>query len=204
MMFLKASSPRRWVRQGKSNSIDSYHKKGGHSLTLMHLFMCLSSIGQVHKAKLKSEFSNIGGYGGGDSVAVKVMHRGAEDRFHHDFQVFRWLCRVALKGWEPILDECYRQIMSEFDYRREAKCLSLVRQNMAKSPFKRKIRIPEPVTKLCSKELLVMQMLEGKKLSDAIEDELALALGGKDKAEAMIKKKRLGKPQMHAAGALIL
>jgi predicted unusual protein kinase regulating ubiquinone biosynthesis (AarF/ABC1/UbiB family) len=152
-----------------------------------------ASIGQVHKAKLKPKYSKLDGYGGGDIVAVKVMHRGAKERFHHDFQVFRWLCKIALKGWEPILDECYRQIMSEFDYRKEADSLALVRENMANSPFQRQIRIPEPLSNLCTKDLLIMEMLEGKKLSDALEDELALALGGKDKAEAMIKRKRLGK-----------
>jgi aarF domain-containing kinase len=136
-----------------------------------------ASIGQVHKAKLKSEYANLEGYNGGEIVAVKVMHRGAEERFHHDFKVFRWLCKI----------------MSEFDYRREAGSLERVRENMAKSPFHRRIRIPEPLSKLCSKELLIMEMLEGKNLSDAIEDELALALGGKDKAMAMIRRKRLGK-----------
>mmetsp|Transcript_24659 Transcript_24659/g.60558 ORF Transcript_24659/g.60558 Transcript_24659/m.60558 type:complete len:441 (-) Transcript_24659:1988-3310(-) len=150
-----------------------------------------ASIGQVHKAKLKPEHAFTGGYNGGDVVAVKVMHRGAEERFHHDFQVFRWLCKVALKGWEPILDECYNQIMSEFDYRNEARSLAVVRQNMMESPFRRRIVVPEPVSKLASKELLIMEMLQGRKLSDAIEDDLASALGGKEEASALIKKKRL-------------
>lgn len=152
-----------------------------------------ASIGQVHRAKLRKQFSDVGGYTGGADVAVKVMHPNAESKFHHDFQVFRWLCKVALTGWEPLLDECYRQIMSEFDYRKEASSLATVRGNMAKSPFHRRIRIPEPLSPLCTKELLIMEMLEGKKLSDAIEDELALALGSKDKAMALIKRKRLGK-----------
>ncbi|CAJ1895898.1 unnamed protein product [Cylindrotheca closterium] len=150
-----------------------------------------ASIGQVHKAKLKPEYASAGGYKGGDIVAVKVMHRGAEGRFHHDFQVFRWLCKVALKGWGPILDECYSQIMSEFDYRNEARSLSRVRRNMMISPFQGRIVVPEPVSKLSSKELLIMQMLEGKKWSEAIEDDLALALGGKEEASALIKAKRL-------------
>jgi aarF domain-containing kinase len=122
------------------------------------------------------------------------MHPGAEEIFHHDFQVFRLLCKVALTGWQPILDECYRQIMTEFDYRREADCLSTVRQHMAESPYHGRIRIPEPFSKLCTKELLVMEMLDGKKLSDAIEDELGSVLGGdRAQASALIKSKRLGK-----------
>jgi predicted unusual protein kinase regulating ubiquinone biosynthesis (AarF/ABC1/UbiB family) len=151
-----------------------------------------ASIGQVHRAKLRHPHAD--DYGGGDVVAVKVMHPGAEDRFHHDFQVFRLLCKVALTGWQPILDEFYRQVMTEFDYCREADSLSTVRQHMAQSPYSRRIRIPEPLTKLCTKELLVMEMLNGKKLSDSIEDELAVALGGdKDHASALIKRKRLGR-----------
>lgn len=151
-----------------------------------------ASIGQVHKAKLKSTYANLEGYNGGEVVAVKVMHQGAQQRFHHDFQVFRWLCRVALQGWEPILDECYRQIMSEFDYRCEADSLARVRENMAKSPFRNRIRIPQPLSQFCSKEVLIMEMLDGNKLSDAIEDELSLVLGGKEKAVSMIRRKRLG------------
>ena len=151
-----------------------------------------ASIGQVHRAKLRKPYSEQ--YECGDSVAVKVMHPGAESRFHHDFQVFRWLCKVALTGWDTILDECYRQIMSEFDYRKEARSLATVRENMAKSPYHRRVHVPEPIETLCTKELLVMEMLEGKKLSDALEEELAHALGGSPSdAHALIKQKRLGK-----------
>lgn len=154
-----------------------------------------ASIGQVHRARLRqgtgSSFDN--SWGHGEDVAVKVMHTGAEDRFHHDFQVFRWLCKVALSGWEPILDECYRQIMTEFDYRREADSLELVRHHTMNSPFKNQVKVPQPLTRLCTKEVLVMEMLHGKKLSEMVENDLADALGGDDaSATEVIKRKRLG------------
>jgi predicted unusual protein kinase regulating ubiquinone biosynthesis (AarF/ABC1/UbiB family) len=82
-----------------------------------------ASIGQVHRAVLKSPWEKSNGYKGGKVVAVKVMHPGAKDRFRHDFQVFKWLCRVALPGWKAILVELERQIMTEFDYRNEATSL---------------------------------------------------------------------------------
>lgn len=149
-----------------------------------------ASIGQVHQAHLRDEYA---GWNHGRTVAVKVMHKDAEDRFRQDFKVFRWLCKVALSGWEPILDECYRQIMTEFDYRNEAQSLRIVRNHMLKSRYSNKVRVPEPYSKLCTKELLVMEMLHGKKLSEAIEDGLAKALTGTDiDAGAFIKKKRLG------------
>ena len=87
--------------------------------------------------------------------------------------------------------------MTEFDYRREASSLSTVRDHMANSPYRDRIRIPEPLSVLCSKELLVMEMLNGKKLSDALEDELASAMG-KDRSHAaeMIKRKRLGESML--------
>lgn len=151
-----------------------------------------ASIGQVHRAVLKAPYSQE--YGGGNVVAVKVMHPGAEERFHNDFQVFRWLCKVALKGWEPLLNECYRQIMTEFDYKREAESLSTVRRHMTNSPYNNRIKIPEPLSTRSTKELLIMEMLNGKKLSASLEEELVSALGG-DPAVAsdLIKRKRLGK-----------
>lgn len=133
-----------------------------------------ASIGQCHKAVLKEPW----GIRGRRVVAIKVMHPGAQDRFRHDFQVFKWLCRVALPGWKPVLQELERQVMTEFDYSNEASSLEQVRRNMAKTQYANKISIPQPLLSLCSKHLLVMELLEGKKLSDAIEDRLTVALGG--------------------------
>ena len=42
-----------------------------------------ASIGQVHRAKLRKQFFDMGGYTGGADVAVKVMHPNAESKFHH-------------------------------------------------------------------------------------------------------------------------
>lgn len=153
-----------------------------------------ASIGQVHKAVLRSPWDKSDGrYNCGKIVAVKVMHPGAKDRFRHDFSVFKWLCRVALPGWKPVLQELERQIMTEFDYRNEAASLEQVRSNMAQTRYADKICIPQPLLGLCSTNLLVMQMLEGKKLSDAIEDRLTVALGGDRKlVHDFMQKKQEG------------
>lgn len=135
-----------------------------------------ASIGQVHKAKLTPKF-------GGDTVAVKVMHPGAEIRFWNDFQIFRSLCRVALPGWDPILKELEQQMMTEFDYVIEARNLQAARANILKSPFANRVKIPEPKIELCSPSVLVMEYLDGKKLADDVEDKLASILDG-DKAMA--------------------
>jgi len=160
-----------------------------------------ASIGQCHKARIKGKYARellydtaTDSVNGCDEslvdIAVKVMHPGSEERFRHDFQVFRWLCKVALKGWEPILDECYRQIMSEFDYRREAESLATIRTNILKSPFSKTIRVPKPVLGLCGKELLIMELLDGAKLSDSLEADLAEILGHQ-KSKQLLERKRL-------------
>mmetsp|Transcript_8367 Transcript_8367/g.17754 ORF Transcript_8367/g.17754 Transcript_8367/m.17754 type:complete len:440 (-) Transcript_8367:822-2141(-) len=128
-----------------------------------------ASIGQVHRAVLKPQHTTIGGFSGGPAVAVKVMHPEAKTQFANDFKVFRWLCRVALPGWGPILTELQRQMMTEFDYTSEAASLRVVRANMAKSPYSKRVKVPEPAEALCSRTVLVMEMLEGTKLAAAVE-----------------------------------
>jgi len=162
-----------------------------------------ASIGQCHKAVLKVPWDEAGDYQGGRVVAVKVMHPGAENRFYNDFQVFRWLCRIALPGWKPILDELNRQFMTEFDYVNEANSLHEVRRNMAASPFAKFVTVPQPLRSLCCKHLLVMEMLHGKKLSDDMEERLASAIGGdRQAARHFLQNKRdefvLGKRNTNA------
>ena len=150
-----------------------------------------ASIGQCHQATLTPEFVSIGKYRGGKTVAVKVMHSDAEKRFKNDFKIFRALCKVALPGWDPILRELEMQMMTEFDYVNEARSLEIVRTNIEKSPYANKVRIPQPVRELCSKNLLVMEYLPGKKLAVAIEERLANILGGDvDLARKVLKAKQ--------------
>jgi len=148
-----------------------------------------ASIGQCHKAVIKSPWGD--NYDGGNTVAVKIMHPDAESRFQHDFQVFRWLCRVALPGWKPILNELQTQMMTEFDYQLEAENLDEVRGNMLASPYAKYVTVPQPLHELCSKNMLVMEMLKGKKFGDAIEDRLSDAIGGNpEAAKDFLRKKR--------------
>lgn len=144
-----------------------------------------ASIGQCHRAVLKYPWNDR--Y---KTVAVKIMHPGAETCFQQDFQIFRWLCRIALPGWKPILDELQKQMMTEFDYRQEARNLAEVRANMVASPYNNQVTVPEPLHDLCSKNMLVMEMLEGKKFAESIEDRLANAIGSQEAAKQYLRKKR--------------
>jgi aarF domain-containing kinase len=144
-----------------------------------------ASIGQCHRAVLKSPWDSRF-----EEVAVKVMHPNAEARFRHDFKIFRWLCRIALPGWKPILVELQKQMMTEFDYNQEARNLEEVFENMMLSPYREKVAIPRPIHELCSKNLLVMEYLHGKKLSSSIEERLERAIGNKEAANVFLKQKQ--------------
>lgn len=111
------------------------------------------------------------------------MHPEAKQRFQCDFQVFKWLTRLAMPGWSPLLLELQKRLMTEFDYHNEANNLSIVRENLLKSQYSKRVRMPQTYMSLCCKHILVMEMLNGKKLTDAIQDRLAGLLGG-DKAMA--------------------
>lgn len=159
-----------------------------------------ASIGQCHRAvvMLKSNVTsssdtaiNENKVNNPVAVAVKIMHPNAQVRFQHDFQLFAWLCRVALPGWKPILEELRKQMMTEFDYRQEARNLQEVRENMMASPYRDKVTVPQPIHELCSTNMLVMELLEGKKFADAMEDRLAHAIGSKEAAKEFLRQRRL-------------
>ena len=105
------------------------------------------------------------------------MHPGAKACFARDFSVFRWVCRLVLPAFRPVLNELERRIMTEFDYRTEAQNLHDVRSNMAASPYARRVCVPQPLSELTCENVLVMEMLEGKKLLESIQDGVTQALG---------------------------
>jgi len=162
-----------------------------------------ASIGQVHRAVLVDNDdgrrrevglqSSRNSYDGasGRVVAVKVMHPNSKSCFKHDFQVFRWLCRVALPGWRGFVDEIEKRMMTEFDYRNEARSLHVVRSNMAKSPYRNAVRVPQPYSDLCTKHVLVMEMLNGKKMVEHIEDRFVDVVGGdRERVDAILAERR--------------
>jgi len=156
-----------------------------------------ASIGQVHRATLAADFykrlnkKSKYDYKGGRKVAIKVMHLDAQDRFKNDLEIFRWLCKVALPGWSPIIKEFENQILTEFNYMNEAENLRSVRENMLASPYRKKVVIPSPLIEYSTPNVLIMEYLDGVKLAQAAEDELAVILNGDKKlAKLLFDEKR--------------
>lgn len=148
-----------------------------------------ASIGQVHRATLTKRCDG-GKVETPRVMAVKVMHEGAQARFQHDFQVFRWLCRLIIPSWCSLLDALEQQVMTEFDYRNEAASLDEVRRNMLVSPYRSRVVVPKPYRELTCREVLVMELLDGKKLADSIKDKFAAALGRNGEAATEILARR--------------
>ena len=71
----------------------------------------------------------------------------------------------------PFLDETEKQFLTEFDYVLEAANLEEIGNNLNDNPlWKDKVVVPRPHKHLCTKHVLTMQYLKGKKLITALMD----------------------------------
>lgn len=122
-----------------------------------------ASIGQVHRAVLHD----------GRTVAVKFQYPGVEELFRGDLRTIRAFCKLAQPEQLPVLDEIERAFLTEFDYEREAAALQAAADALARSPFVSRVAIPRPLPELCSKQVLVMEYLDGEKLVDALRRQYA-------------------------------
>lgn len=129
-----------------------------------------ASIGQAHRAVLKN----------GRTVVIKIQYPGVEDAFRGDMATIKDFCRLAQPEMLHTLDEVEKQFMSEFCYEREAVNLFFAQHDLANSPYAEEVTIPKPVPEYCTKSVLVMELLPGRGMQDALEQnlgELAAAEG---------------------------
>ena len=141
-----------------------------------------ASIGQVYLAKLGAESSRLGVNNADNHtkeaisrwsdawVAIKVQGENAERQFRADMKTLRRFCELALPQFVAPLKEIESQFMMEFDYKAEAENLTRMRKNLIKSPWSQRAVIPEPI--LATRRVLVMEYLQGKKITDFLEDAL--------------------------------
>ena len=120
----------------------------------------VASIGQVHRAILKST---------GEEVAVKVQHWGAEDLFRGDIATSKSFCKLCMPQHVPVFDEIEKQFLTEFNYEEEAKNIELIR-SLITPKWKNKVVVPKAHNDYCTKKVLVMEYLHGKKLVDGVKE----------------------------------
>jgi aarF domain-containing kinase len=141
----------------------------------------VASIGQVHKATLKET---------GQVVAVKLLCPGIEKRFRSDIRTLKGFCKLAMPQHVPAFDEIEKQFATEFDYRAEANNLQVI-GDAIRPRWGRRVVIPRPVTQLCSKNILVMEFLDGVKFVDGVRQQYSrlAALQGKTLEELENERK---------------
>ena len=126
-----------------------------------------ASIGQVHRARLKS----------GERVVVKVQHAGIEKVIRDDLEILAGVAQLAehlpeFKPYRPVatVAEMSRTLRRELDFGREERNLYQFAGLLADNPA---VRIPKPHTEICTARVLTMDMIEGVKLANT--DELIAA-----------------------------
>jgi ubiquinone biosynthesis protein len=120
-----------------------------------------ASIGQVHRATLAD----------GTLVAVKVQHPGIEEQMRTDFRILRGLVRfvertfAGSRVWQPTehLEELRLMLERELDYRFEMQNAIRVEANFRGDET---VHIPRVHPELCSRRVLVMEFVQGVKLTN--------------------------------------
>ena len=117
-----------------------------------------ASIAQVHRARLYD----------GREVAIKVQYPGIVGIIDTDLRVLQRI--VALVGrlyhtvqLQPILDYLKETLPLELDFRREAKAMAELRAALL---HRTDVVIPESIQELSTERLLVMEYINGVKITD--------------------------------------
>jgi predicted unusual protein kinase regulating ubiquinone biosynthesis (AarF/ABC1/UbiB family) len=117
-----------------------------------------ASLAQVHRAVLKD----------GRTVAVKVQYPGIWDVVHTDLDSIRFLMRILgllerNLDFGPIIQEVSRNIPLELDFINEGHNAELIAANFA---GREDIIVPEIYWEYTTRRVLVMEFLEGIKITD--------------------------------------
>jgi aarF domain-containing kinase len=117
-----------------------------------------ASLAQVHRARLRD----------GREAAVKVQYPGIEDVVRVDLQNIRLLVRFANRvlrdfDFTPIVDELVENIPHELDFIHEGHNAEATARNFAEQP---EIVVPEIYWQYTTRRVLVMEYIEGIKITD--------------------------------------
>ena len=133
-----------------------------------------ASLAQVHKARLHD----------GREVAVKVQYPDIEDIIRTDLENMHRVCRIyeffdpQPLELLPLLSELTKHLGFELDFRREADFAERVRELFEDDE---KVKIPEIYREWSSERVLVMELMEGIKITERE----AIVAAGLDPADVM-------------------
>lgn len=121
-----------------------------------------ASIAQVHKAKLKD----------GTVVAVKILRPNIDKIFSRDVELFEWLTNIFSKissksskrlRIKEVVETLANTVKFELDLRFEAASADKIRENLKNDEF---IRVPKIFWEYTSKNVLVMEWVDGIRIDD--------------------------------------
>ncbi|MEE0845537.1 MAG: lipopolysaccharide core heptose(II) kinase RfaY [Eggerthellaceae bacterium] len=123
-----------------------------------------ASLAQVHKARLVN----------GDIVAVKIQRPGVKATMAQDIDIMRIMARQASRfmkdnqmlDLQEVVEELWATFLEETDFEREAENLQEFARLNADCAF---IGCPKVYPELCSEYVLVMEYVEGVRVSDTAE-----------------------------------
>jgi predicted unusual protein kinase regulating ubiquinone biosynthesis (AarF/ABC1/UbiB family) len=119
-----------------------------------------ASLGQVHRAELRD----------GRRVAVKVQRPDIREQIIDDMKIIESMAKFADShteagrryGFEDMVSEFRRSLMTELDYQSEAASLETLHANLRDHPL---IVVPLPVPDYTTNVVLTMDYVEGRNLS---------------------------------------
>lgn len=138
--------------------------------SFQHEPVAAASLGQVHKATLKN----------GETVAVKVMRPGIEATVALDLVTLKILIAFARKFTKAdkfvdltaVYEEFNEVIIDELDYIIEASNIERFRENFCDFPG---VCVPTVYAKLSTSKVLVMEFIEGVKISEVKKNKRKVA-----------------------------
>ncbi|WBU37877.1 ABC1 kinase family protein [Homoserinibacter sp. YIM 151385] len=138
--------------------------------------MAAASIAQVHRAVLRS----------GREVAVKIQRPGIAPRIKRDISIVlrtvRAVERTSPRARELRIAEAAEQYMADLgrqlDFRLEASNLQALRTMHERGPRTGELRLPELLGELSGDRVVVMELLEGRTLSEVVAARRAGAVDG--------------------------
>ena len=155
-----------------------------------------ASIGQAHKAKLRSN---------GQTVVVKVQYPEVAELFEADLSNLEMATRLFAPENMEVAKALRKRHQNELDFNIEAENLRQCTEDMQEYGIEPTlVRIPR-VYNVYGRNVLVMEYLKGVSLGDAIEEEqnrVAKALGKKDARELKSElSKRMREHMENGGGA---
>lgn len=123
--------------------------------------MASASIGQVHKAKLKT----------GEDVVVKVQRPSVKDQIEQDLSIIkeavrrmdRYLKKQGVLNGEEVVRVFERAISKELDYRNEARNIERFRTMYR---HRTDFYVPKPYREYSTDKVLILEFVKGCKITD--------------------------------------